>query len=257
MARRAATLSVESFLAGLEDPTIPEDEATTAMLDATSALLATYGLRRWTMDDVAERSGLARATVYRRFDSRDDLVHAALRRHARRLFEAVAGAVAHVATIEDKVVEGILVGLRLVRESLVSDLFASDTGTARSLLTSAPVLALARTALVERYRVLTGADLSVEDATEAELVAEALVRLGVSFVLMPDSVVDFDDQEAARQSVRRIVGPLLALPPVPDYASKRIVTSRSSTPRTTVNDRTPSSPTPSTAPSRPSMEPTG
>jgi AcrR family transcriptional regulator len=201
---------VEAFLAGLEDPAVADDEATAAMLDATSALLATYGVRRWSMDDVAERSGVARATVYRRFESRDELVHATLARDARRFFEAIAEAVAHIDAIEDKVVEGVLVGLRLARQSLMPGLHSPDTSALLSLLTAAPVLALARSALVERYQVVTGVELPAQDLAEAELVAEALVRLGVSFVLMPDSVVDLDDTDSARRSLRRVVGPLLA-----------------------------------------------
>jgi AcrR family transcriptional regulator len=200
---------VEAFLAGLEDPAVADDEATAAMLDATSALLATYGVRRWSMDDVAERSGVARATVYRRFESRDELVHATLARDARRFFEAIAEAVAHIDAIEDKVVEGVLVGLRLARQSLMSGPQSRDTNGLLSLLTAAPVLALARRALVERYQVVTGAELPAEGLAEAELVAEALVRLGVSFVLMPDSVIDLDDTDSARRSLRRVVGPLL------------------------------------------------
>ena len=212
MTRRAPTLRVEDILAGLQyaSDATAEDEVTTAMLDATSSLLAAYGLRRWTMDDVAERAGLGRATVYRRFDSRDDLVHATLGRDARRFFATVADAVNHVSTVEDKVVEGFLVGCRLVRESVMSGLFASDTAAAVALLTAAPVVALARTALVERYQIVTGTELSGQEGADASLVAEALVRLGVSFVLMPDSVIDLGDTDAARRSLRRVLGPLIA-----------------------------------------------
>jgi len=193
---------------------VPGDEATDAMLDAATSLLSSYGVRRWSMDDVAERSGLGRATVYRRFEGRDDLVHAALARDAHRFFGAIAEAVSCHDELEAKVVEGFLVGIRFMRESLVPTLVQSDTEMTLSLLTSGPVVALGRAALVERYEAVTGIRLSGPDRQGVELVAEALVRMAISFILMPESVVDFDDEDAARLALYRIIGPLLALPPI-------------------------------------------
>ncbi len=213
MARRAPSIDFNAVLAsfrlGSQDPS---DEATAAMLDATTSLLNTYGVRRWSMDDVAERAGLGRATVYRRFDGRDDLVHAALARDAHRFFGAISAAVSGHDALEDKVVEGFLVGVQFVRESLLPTLVRSDTDMTLSLLTSGPVVALGRAALVARYEVETGIRLSEADRHEVELTAEALVRLAISFILMPDSVVDFDDEDTARLSLYRMIRPLLARP---------------------------------------------
>jgi AcrR family transcriptional regulator len=209
MPRRVPELSIEAIVAGLEYADGGVDQATTAMLDATSALLASYGLRRWTMEDVAERAGLGRATVYRRFEGRDELVHAALGRDARRFFAAVAEAVADCHTVEEKVVEGFLVSSARARQSVMGALFASDPAAALSLLTAAPLLDLARAALVERYQIVTGAELSDREAAEVGLVAEALVRLGLSFVLMPGSIIDLDRPDQARPALRRLLGPLL------------------------------------------------
>ena len=205
MARRTPGLRAEAILAG---PAGEPDGTSDAVLDAATRLLATHGLRRWTMEDVAEEAGLGRATVYRRFPSRDDLVHAALGREVRSFFAAVAAGVTGLDTLEDQMVEGFLTGWRAVRDSVLGDLFVSDRAAAVSLFTSAPVLALARTALTERYQVVTGATLSEREAADAELVAEALVRLGLSFLLIPESVIDLDNTQAARAALRRLLGPL-------------------------------------------------
>jgi AcrR family transcriptional regulator len=210
MARRRTTLDLGSLLAGIGDAApVVDDEATAAVLDAASSLMAAHGMRRWSMDDVAERAGLGRATLYRRFDGREDLVHAALARDARRFFASVADAVSEAPTLEDKVVDGFLVGLRVVRDSLIPGLIQTDTATALSLLTSGPVLALARAALVERYEAITGARVEGPERHRAELVAETLVRLGISFILVPESMFDLDDQHAAAEAVRQVVSPLL------------------------------------------------
>jgi AcrR family transcriptional regulator len=203
--RRTPGLRAEVILAG---PPGATDGTTDAVLDAATRLLASHGLRRWTMEDVAGEAGLGRATVYRRFASRDDLVHAALGREVRSFFAAVATAVAGLDTLEDQIVEGFLTGWRAMRNSVLGELFTGDRAAAVSLLTSSPVLVLARTALVERYQMVTGAALSEAEAEDAELVAEALVRLGLSFLLIPESVIDPDSTRAARVALRRLLGPL-------------------------------------------------
>jgi AcrR family transcriptional regulator len=215
MPRKAATLDVSAIIAGIAgvvDIASIEDEATDAVLDAASDLLARYGVRRWSMDDVADAAGVGRATVYRRFQSRDELVHATIGREINRFFGAVAQAVADAEGVEDKVVEGFLVGMRITNESLVPGLFENDKPTALSLFTSAPVLELGRAALVSQYQAITGETLDGERREEVEWVAEALVRLAVSFVLMPGSVVDFADPDAARRALSRVVRPLLRPP---------------------------------------------
>lgn len=211
MAGRVRLPDFEAILAGARQPD-PEgaDPATALLLDAAGELIAVYGLRRWTMEDVAERSGLGRATVYRRFEGRDALIRAALEREAQRFFRAVTEAVAPVGGIEDKVVDGFLVGLRLVRHSVLPSLILHDPVAAMSLLTSEPLLRSARRALADGYEGLLGLRLTGPARRQAELVAEALVRLGLSFVLVPESLVDLDDERAARPALRAVIGPILA-----------------------------------------------
>ena len=49
-----------------------------AILDATIALLAEHGFRATTMDAIAARAGVAKNTIYRRWESKDELVTDAL-----------------------------------------------------------------------------------------------------------------------------------------------------------------------------------
>src|SRR5207245_9242227 len=59
------------------------------ILDAAREELAAYGLRRTTLDDIAARAGVGRATLYRRFAGRDTLLAALVAREARRLIAYV------------------------------------------------------------------------------------------------------------------------------------------------------------------------
>ena len=57
----------------------PRDErAGRAILAAALELMAEHGVRDLRMDDVAERAGVGKATIYRRYRSKDDLVTAAV-----------------------------------------------------------------------------------------------------------------------------------------------------------------------------------
>jgi AcrR family transcriptional regulator len=51
-----------------------------AILSATLGLMAEHGVRDLRMDDVADRAGVGKATIYRRYRSKDELVTAAIAR---------------------------------------------------------------------------------------------------------------------------------------------------------------------------------
>jgi AcrR family transcriptional regulator len=57
----------------------PRDErADQAILDATIKLMAEAGARDLRVDDVADRAGVGKATIYRRYRSKDELITAAV-----------------------------------------------------------------------------------------------------------------------------------------------------------------------------------
>jgi AcrR family transcriptional regulator len=184
----------------------PDDDAD-SVLDATAALLREQGLHRWSVEDVADRAGVGRTSVYRRFPSRDDLVHGVLARELRRTIAAVAAAAAAQATLEDRVVEATLTALDALDGSIVDALLQSDPATVLPFLTTGagPLVELARRAFAP---ALVAAGLTA-DGDAADLAAEALARLGLSFVLTRPSVLPVDDPAALREAVRGVVAPLL------------------------------------------------
>lgn len=206
MARRIPTLELEPILVALGEDGAT-DEVDAALLDATRELLTTVGLKRWSIDDVAEVAGIGRTTVYRRFESRDRLVHATLAREIRTFFLTIAEAVAAVEPVEERVVEGMLLGIGMARQSVFVQLVERDPQTFLPFLTTnaGPLVAASRDLLVEMaVRADAGAD-----RTSAALVAETLVRLAMSFVVTPESVFAFDDPDTARPTLRALVHALL------------------------------------------------
>jgi AcrR family transcriptional regulator len=210
MARRRPNVGVASIMASVADGSLDADvdPAAAHLLDIGASLLAEYGLRRWSMDDVAERAGVGRTSVYRKFASRDDLVHAVLARELRQVFTAVTAAASRYDTLEDKVIEGALVALGTVEDSLVVALLDSDPTTFLPFLTTeaGPLIALGRELLVAQATAL-GAVVDYETASE---LAELAARLGVSFLLTRETVFPVDDPAAARRTLHRVLGPMLA-----------------------------------------------
>jgi AcrR family transcriptional regulator len=184
------------------------DETDERILRTASAMLLGEGLADFEVDVVAARCGVGRSTLYRRFGDRNTLIAAALAHEGRRFFTALADAVAAQDDIVDQVVDAFCAGLRLARAGGLADLLRTDPLLLRALTVDGGVIvAAARSQLV----ALAGGRHPDVDAADVERNAEILVRLGISFVLTPESVLDLDG-DGCERSVRQIVAPLLGRP---------------------------------------------
>ena len=205
MARRRLTIALDPIVRAVAEGA--PDDAASAMLDAAEALLREQGLHRWSVEDVAERAGIGRTSVYRRFPSRDDLVHGVLARELRRATAAVSTAAAAGTTVEDAVVAAVLAALAALDGSVVDHLLHAEPADVLPLLTTGagPLIAQARAAFAPGL-LATGA---VADPDHALAVAEALARLGLSFVLTRETTLPIEDPVALRAAVAALVHPLL------------------------------------------------
>jgi AcrR family transcriptional regulator len=98
-----------------------------ALLEAAHACLAKYGIRKTTMVDVASSSGVAKATLYNHFRTKDDLLVA--------LVEERVAALASVA-LSVTVAEGLSAGL-----GHAADLLAQDGALRRAAFEEPALLA--------------------------------------------------------------------------------------------------------------------
>jgi AcrR family transcriptional regulator len=207
VARRKITVELEPMM-GAFWLVAAADPALERILDAAADLMRDYGLKRWSMEDVAERADIGRTSVYRAFGPRDDLVHAVLARELRATIAGITSAAAASQSVEDGVIEGALVGLAALRSSLVEHLLRSDPSTVLPFLTTnaGPLVALTRQLLADQAAA-AGAIIEPEQAAE---LAEIAARLGLSFILTRDTVFPVDDEDALRDALRRLLRPVLA-----------------------------------------------
>lgn len=187
------------------------DDTSRRILDAAVECFTTSGIRRTTMDDIAATAGIGRATLYRRFAGRDDVVRAAVTREMARFVTTVDGTVGGLDDPGDRLVEGFVAILRASRDHpLLNRLIETEPKSLLPFLTTqaGPVLALCRDYLAGQLAASQRAGTMIADVDPA-VVAELLVRLSQSLLLTPDGIIDASDEEGLRQLVRTYMVPLL------------------------------------------------
>jgi len=195
----------------IESPGPEIDPVAGRILDAALATFLDRGLRRSTVEAVATRAGVSRITVYRRFGSRDGLLEAVILREGHRFLAELERAVMALKTVEERAVEGFVTTLRLTRaHPLISHLLVAEPETLLPHLTTrgAPAIGIAREFLAGHLR--RGQVEGIIGELDPDQAAEVVVRLALSFVLTPESVIALDDEERARDFARRCIAPILA-----------------------------------------------
>jgi AcrR family transcriptional regulator len=78
------------------------------ILDAADRLLARYGYRKMTMDDLAQEVGIGKGTLYLHFRSKEDIALSRVDRLVRRLVEQLRIIAGGPAPLADKITEMLL-----------------------------------------------------------------------------------------------------------------------------------------------------
>lgn len=177
----------------------------TAILEAALEQLALTGVRRTSADDIAKRAGINRATLYRRFGSREQLLSSAYLHEAGRLIAELGRRVADPPArgeefdAEANVIAYFRNAVTLVRDNgLLQRMLEVDREDTLASLTigAGPVLTMCMDVLVGRIEAL-----HAWQGRRGEHVAEiaaTLARIAQSLVLTPDApptlhtAADFD-----------------------------------------------------------------
>jgi AcrR family transcriptional regulator len=184
----------------------PEDDTTERILDAAAELFVTRGIRRCSVEEIAERSGVGRTTVYRRFEHRNQIVQAVLARETQRFFAGILTATAGIELFEDLVVEAFLCGLDAAQSSLLTEMVRTQPEL-RSLFTvdAEPLIGAATGFLVMAF----GPVPSDDERARVAAVAELLVRLAISLVVSGPGGLPVGDDDASRRALHQLLDPLL------------------------------------------------
>ncbi|MFO0695395.1 MAG: TetR/AcrR family transcriptional regulator [Polyangiales bacterium] len=189
---------------------MPDDATSEKILDAALELAVLSGLRHLTVEDVAQRAGVGRITVYRRFTDKQGLLDALMVRELRKNLTSLRASVDVALEPEEQIVEGFVAALRIAREHpLLVRIFRHEREDALNVVGTPEVFALLRAFMAAQLRGDRRRK-KTKGGADVELVAELVVRLGLSFLFLPDSIVPLDDEKAVRKLARNAIAPMLA-----------------------------------------------
>ncbi len=189
---------LDRLLSSADAPEATEER----ILRAASEQVEDFGLRRFTIDDVARRVGVSRVTIYRYFPKKNRLIEALVLWEMRRFLEAVEEAIAGCQTLEERLVEGFVFGLSyLRRHRLLRRLLRTEPELILPALTTDAdrVLAAGREFIARFAREEAQRGGLPLDEEEIEAVAELLTRAVLSFIVTPHSVLDLETPEGIRR----------------------------------------------------------
>src|SRR4029077_8714241 len=129
-------------------------------------------------------------------------------REAHRFLAAVEAATEGLGDPGEQLVGSLVTGLRPARGHPLLDRLARiepETVLATLAEDRPPVMSIARELFARRIR--RAAARGAVRVADADQVAEALLRLALSFLLLPRSVVDLDDEAATARFVEAVVAP--------------------------------------------------
>ncbi|MEO6886634.1 MAG: TetR/AcrR family transcriptional regulator [Jatrophihabitantaceae bacterium] len=192
----------------------PDDDGRSRVLDAAVTSFIDFGIRRTSMAEIAKRSRLSPATLYRRFAQKSDLVQSVGLREVRRFVAHVDSCVDHDASAQEQIVEMFVAfasGLR--RNKLLRRLLATEPEIVLPLLTTrgAPILDLGRDYLAEFIARLQSE--GKLPAYDPKPVAEMIARIGISLALTPQTSIPLGSNAAARQFAVEHITVGFRLPP--------------------------------------------
>ena len=210
--RRLATPD-PAVLAQVDHP----DEITTRILAATLEQAELVGIRRTTMEDVARRSGVGRATLYRRFPTKGALIDAVVLAEARRYLDGSAQARAQAATFEDRMVYSTVFSVTFMREhTLLKKLLRTEPETILPSLTvdAGAIIDYATDHSAALLRTELYGSTPTTPAQERHLrtVAELHTRLTLSFIVTPHTNINLATIDDTRAYVRNYLMPMITGP---------------------------------------------
>ncbi len=194
------------------DSAVRVDRSTERILDAAYEELTRDGLRRTTMNQIADAAGLGVATVYRRFPQKARLVEAVLLREAARATAAVDAAMSQAGTVEEQAAAGFTAFAHTIAERqllvrlLRGDVDHDGEAVAPGALVD-QIMVMARDYIAGWIRELQAAGRYRD--VDAEVVAEIQARLALSLVLAPEGRIPMHDDAATRAFATKYLVPLL------------------------------------------------
>lgn len=180
-------------------------------IDAVMRCIARYGVSKTTLDDVAREAGCARATLYRYFPNKSQLLRVAVAAEVAALATELEEIASAAPSLDDAVVAVVThASRRIVGHDALQFVLRCEPETVLPYLTfAAGDRFLADAGTVVARSLL--AHLSPERASRA---GEWVARVALAYLTPDGSPVDMTDERQVRELVSTFVRPGLPAEPV-------------------------------------------
>jgi len=183
-----------------------DEEAKARLCEAALECVIRIGYAKTTMSDIAKQAGAARPTLYKYFKNKTEIIFAAIDAAAFTFAESVVEHARQFATIEERVIETIIVVVTELPKHRYLSLILGD---------DCPVDLRARAFSDEATQVFSSMtagpliELQPELENQGIEISEVMSRFAISMMLFPGRYVS--DIEGLRQLIKKRILPGLLL----------------------------------------------
>lgn len=185
------------------------DPVSDRILAAAADLVGRQGHQQTTMAEIAQKAGVGRATVFRRFASKQEIIDRALVRELRLLALVLQDSAANADTAAAALIDCFVLSMRAMRRRPLLRRLAQvepEKLIAFARLRRPPVLELWRSmhrSIVESF------DMPHVDPLQCNALADVLIHLTLGYSLVPESSIDLKDDEKLRRLAASVIVPIL------------------------------------------------
>jgi AcrR family transcriptional regulator len=187
--------------------------STPAIADRREALLATaaerfikVGIRKTTMEDIARGAGAGKATLYRHFANKDEVIAALLDREVARLEREIAREVATSATASTRIEVALATTIAFfLNHPVLTRGRAEEPAELLERITSSGGPLVLRLQGTFEALVTDGIERGELRTVDAAMASEVLLRLATSYLAFPPLAVPVDDASQIRRLARAVV----------------------------------------------------
>lgn len=182
------------------------------VLSVTGEEAQRVGPDRIRMGEVAARAGVSRASLYRYFANKDELIRAYTMREFDRLFARIDEAMMPYSSFEDRFGAAFAYAIPAMRGHPVfaALLDIAERQIMRVTLQSGEVLGHARDLVLERLNRAVRAGRIRIDQFDAAITGELMARIVISLLATPESIARLDSGEDASVFAKRYMLPMIA-----------------------------------------------
>lgn len=202
---------------------LPSDsnDARKRLLDAAESCFQELGVLKTTVEHVARVAQVSRATVYRYFGGRDELILGVLLREGNRFLDRLGAHIASIQSLSEAIVEGVLYTLRAIKsdENLALLFVPEAAGITTSIAGASEALFELTTQFLQPFFEAAQADGNLRAMVDLDEAAEWVLRAILSMATFDGPKHRTDDE--LRRYLRTFLLPALVADEEPAKPQRR------------------------------------